>query len=123
MRLIPKRLLIKADLAADSEGGFMPHREVVTNCEANLISSEAENGLHYPVLDIDFPIYVIPSSTPGNFHLYIEKGLPWSTYSKLLVALTDAGILQEGYLNACLGRKATYVRLPWVSKTDNEARF
>lgn len=123
MRFIPKRLLYKADLASNSEGGFMPHRELVTNLDANVISSEAEDGRHYPVLDIDFPIYVIPSSTPGNFHLYIEKGLSWDQYSKLLIALADAGIIQEGYLGACLERRATYVRLPWVTKTERDGRF
>lgn len=119
MRIIPKRFLYKADMAKDSEGGFAPDRKRV-QCEANVVSSEAANGLHYPVLDIDFPIYVIPSSTPGNFHLYIEKGLTWAMYGKLLIALADAGLIQEGYLNACLERQATYVRLPWVSKDASE---
>lgn len=115
--LLPKRLLFKADLGKDSDGGFNEGREMV-ECAANVISSEGENGLHYPVLDIDFPAYVVPSSTPGHVHLYIEKGMPWEAYSKLLIALADAHIIQEGYLEACLARRMTFVRLPWVSKED-----
>lgn len=113
----PKRHLYKADLGKDSEDDFKVNRSLV-ECEANVVSSEAEDGLHYPVIDIDFPAYVVPSSTPGHVHLYIEKGLPWAVYSKLLIALADAHIIQEGYLNACLQRHMTFVRLPWVTKGE-----
>lgn len=73
-------------------------------------------GLHRPVLDIDLDIVVVPSSTPGHHHLYIDKLMTWERYAKLLQALADAGIVQQGFVNVSLQRGATMVRLPWVKK-------
>lgn len=75
-----------------------------------------DDVMHAPVLDIDFQVFVIPSSSRGHFHLYIEKPVPWSAYKKLLVALAECGIIQEGYADASIDRGATYVRMPWVTK-------
>lgn len=71
---------------------------------------------HRPVLDIDFPAKLVPSSTPGKFHLYLDKPMTWPVYEKLLTALADAGIIEPGYANASIDRMATFVRLPWVKK-------
>lgn len=71
---------------------------------------------HRPVLDIDFPAKLIPSSTEGHFHLYLDKEMPWSTYEKLLAALAEAGIIEEGYAKASIARRYSTVRLPWEKK-------
>lgn len=84
--------------------------------DANLVSSLGDDGLHYPVLDLDFGAYVVPSSTPGHFHLYLERAMPWDTYAGLLVALAEAGVIERGYADACLARGMTFVRMPGVSK-------
>lgn len=87
--------------------------------EANLVSSEVDHRWakdHKPVLDIDFPAWLVPSSTEGHFHLYLDKEMSWDQYKKLLNALADVGILQEGYVNVSIERKATHVRLPWIKK-------
>lgn len=93
--------------------------------------------LHAPVLDLDHsdnPVGVcafignwlrkrgyqthendfmlIPSSTEGHFHLYIDVALPWPTYSELLVRLGDEKILEDGYVSVSLARGATFVRKP-----------
>lgn len=91
-------------------------RVPVTKDEANLISSQCQDGLHRPVLDFDIPARYVPSTTEGHGHLYIDLGLDWEKYEKLLVALGDAGILEDGYVKAALRRKATFVRPPWVKK-------
>lgn len=114
--MIPKRTLWNADLALDSEGGFMPKREQVTDCRANVLSSLGDDGLHYPVLDLDLTAYVVPSSTPGHVHLYIERGLTWDQYLDLLRAFRNAGLIEPGYYDACAERRQTFVRLPWVGK-------
>lgn len=75
-----------------------------------------EEPLHRPVLDIDFPAALIPSTTPGHFHLYLDKPMGWSQYSRLLGALAEAGIIEQGYLGASIDRGYTSVRLPWVKK-------
>lgn len=90
----------------------------VAEGDANLISSRIagqghdsdEMALHAPVLDIDFPAALIPSSTPGHFHLYLEKPIPWPAYENLLNALADANIIERGFANASISRHRTFVR-------------
>lgn len=72
--------------------------------------------VHRPVLDVDMPVTVVPSSTPGHCHLYIDREMPWSTYARLLDALAEAGIVEGGYVAASHARGHTAVRLPWVRK-------
>lgn len=73
-------------------------------------------GTHAPVLDIDMPAYLIPSSTPGHSHLYIDHPMSWRAYKQLLKALAKAGILEKGYVKASIRRKHTAVRVPWRQK-------
>lgn len=81
-----------------------------------VLSEDPAAGLHRPVLDIDFPAALIPSSTPGHFHLYLDKPMGLATYEELLVALAAAGIIEDGYANVSLARGYTSARLPWVRK-------
>lgn len=74
--------------------------------------------MHRPVLDIDIPIKVVPSSTPGHSHLFIDVAMTWEDYEKLLWALAAAGIVEEGYVHASVRRGHTSVRLPHVRKPD-----
>lgn len=91
-------------------------RERVPYEKANLVSSLTESGLHAPVLDLDFPATLLESSSPGHFHLYLEREIEWDDYAALLAALAEAGILEPGYVHAMLGREATFVRRPGVFK-------
>lgn len=101
----------------DSEGDTVMEFYPADEEHANLTSSRLENGNHSPVLDIDFPARLEPSSTPGHFHLYLEGlEMPWATYEALLVALGDAGVIGEGYLRHSLNREQTMVRRPHIKK-------
>ena len=104
---------------AGSGQPFADEREEVTELgEANVFSSKfAGYNAHRPVLDIDIPAYLTPSSSPGHSHLVIDTLLPWEQYEKLLQVLAEAGIIQKGYLDAALRRQATFLRLPWVKKS------
>jgi hypothetical protein len=62
------------------------------------------------------PCALVPSSTPGHFHLFIERGLTWHQYRRLLKALGRAGILEPDYVRASLQRRYSAVRVPWVKK-------
>ena len=77
-----------------------------------------EPGMHTVMIDLDVPAKLVPSTTPGNSHLYIDVPLPWRKYRKLLAALGEAGILQEGYVKASIIRRCTALRLPWVKKEE-----
>jgi hypothetical protein len=108
------------DVKGSSASGVdVEFREPCLKDEANLISSKCHDGMHRPVLDIDVPARYVPSSTPGHGHLYIDVPLSWDQYEKLLVALTEAGILQFGYLSASKYRQSTFVRPEWIKKPES----
>lgn len=87
----------------------------------NLVSSLLENGLHAPALDIDFPVRLEPSSTPGHFHLFLDGvEMDWPTYKNLLIALADAGVVGKGYARHSIERGQTLCRLPWSRKASQE---
>ena len=72
--------------------------------------------LHTPVLDMDIPATLVPSSTPGKNHLYLNAPMTWDQYCKLLDVLAEVGILEPGYVSASKARGFTAVRLPWIQK-------
>lgn len=84
----------------------------VSRSKALLVGSLCKDGLHAPVLDIDFSAELIPSTTPGHFHLYLDKKMTWEKYSQLLEALYEAGIIQRGFYDMSLDRKQSMVLLP-----------
>ncbi len=90
--------------------------------EANLIVSETEKGMHFPIIDIDFPAQLIESSTPGHYHLYLSRKMTHAQYGNLLKALCEAGIIQQGIVNQFERLGATYARLPWVRKGNMKAK-
>lgn len=95
-------------------------RETAEVEQAHIITSLAKSGKHKPILDIDFPAQIIPSSTEGHFHLYIDHEIEWDKYLDLITLMADVGILQPGYVRASEQRGFTAVRLPWVRKDDME---
>lgn len=111
----------------DEEGSNFAERfdetrryEVASEDKANLVGSRLKGdepeGLHAPVLDLDFPARLVPSTTPGHFHLYLDVAMPWRKYRALLMALCTAGIIEPGYMKASIARRATFVRKPGVVK-------
>lgn len=120
------------------EDGLYISPEVRTSVpagEGNLVSSltgHDKNGndlgdafdyyrsTHKPVLDVDLPCALVPSTTPGHFHLYIDKEMPWNDYIQLLDILAWLGIVEPGYVNAAKSRGATFVRAPGVKKVPAE---
>lgn len=85
---------------------------------ADVVSSQivGESDMHSIMLDLDVPAHLVPSSTPGHSHLYIDVKVPWHTYLRLLSALADAGVIERGYVGASKKRGGTFLRLPWVKK-------
>lgn len=90
--------------------------QVEFTANADLVSSLADDGLHYPVLDLDFPCRLTESETRGHFHLQLDlpEGLTWRKYRRLLRALRKAGVIEPGYYRANVARRATFIALrPW----------
>lgn len=89
--------------------------------DADVVNSfDPSTGLHRPILDIDCPARLLPSTTPGHFHLYIDKPMSWSRYTNLLHALSRAGVIEPGYAAVSIKRGYSSVRLPWVKKKIKE---
>lgn len=82
--------------------------------DAQLVSSAVDDTagqtLHYVAIDVDMPCHLVESS-PGRNHLFIDKGMAWPEYRRLLVALEAAGIIEKGYLEASLVREFTCLRI------------
>lgn len=123
-RVVPgtvDRVLMKVDLSAPYTS--KDSTKVASVDTANVVTSLgvsdpllSDEDVHYPVLDLDVPCTLVPSSTPGNFHLYIDKAVTHKAYMSLLWALASAGLIEEGYASASTQRGFTAVRVPWVKK-------
>jgi len=108
--------------SADAVTPSEQEANVVTSALLGQRSAVSDDlSLHAPVLDIDFGAQLIPSSTPGHFHLYFEKAMTWDNYCGLLKALGDVGILEAGYVKASLRRGYSSVRKPGVYKQEEGA--
>ena len=95
-------------------------RTRATIAESDVVSSELFGDLdsHAPCIDLDVPAVLVPSSTPGHSHLYIDVPMTWEQYEAILTALADAGVMEQGYYRASKLRKGTHLRLPWVRKPE-----
>lgn len=90
---------------------------------SNLIGSLTDKGTHMPVLDIDFPCELVPSSTEGHYHLYINREMTWPQYQDLLEALSVSGVIEDGYYRAAIHQGGTFVRKPGIKKSEAEDEF
>lgn len=89
--------------------------------KANAITSVvqgSEGAAHKLVIDVDFPVHAVPSSTPGHFHLYIDKIISFDHLVGILHAMSDAGIVETGYAGAVEDQGFATVRAPWTKKEN-----
>lgn len=93
-------------------------REPASIIDANISTSirEDSDDHHALLLDLDVPAWLIPSSTPGHSHLYVDVRIPSQRFYDLLDALADAGVIQRGYADSSKRRGGTALRLPWIKK-------
>jgi len=114
------------ELAADGSSDFdyaldeVVKPPVVTPEDgANVVSSLLTNGKHAPAIDIDVPAMLIPSSTPGHSHLYIDCELSWRDYTRLLKTLARVGIVEYGFYRSAVRRGSSMLRLPHIRKAQS----
>lgn len=78
-----------------------------------------DTKLHKVVIDVDHEAVLVPSSTPGHHHLYVDiPPVRWDDYVSFLQAAAKIGLVEQGYVDASIERGHTDVRLPWVQKND-----
>lgn len=80
--------------------------------ECDLLCSDVAGGLHKPLIDLDLPVTLVPSGTPGNSHLYIDRAVTFRDYMRILDALAQAGIVQWGFRDATEARGFGSLRHP-----------
>lgn len=124
VQTIGRTLCWKRDLKKNDvnsyDGTTQPTVRLAAGQEFNLISSRLPNGNHAPAIDLDGPAHLVPSSTPGHFHLYFDKEMPWRDYQKLLQVMTEVGLVEEGYYAQSVRFEQSYLRLPHVKKGNEE---
>ena len=127
---MPGQVLAVVDFDEPEKPGeeYTRPAEVAEPADANLITSRVKTDfedvfgttIHKPVLDIDLPIQLLPSSTEGHFHLFIDKAMTWEKYRRLMDVLAEVGIVEHGYVNASVERGYSAVRLPWIRKNATQ---
>lgn len=86
-----------------------------------IISMIADKVTHHKLLiDLDLPAKLVPSTTEGHFHLYVDHEIEKDAYFNLLNALVGAGLVEPGYVRASEARGYTALRLPWIKKEEEE---
>jgi hypothetical protein len=111
----PARRLYAYSDAVDREE-YTPDKETVRKgvhqVDANLILSETDKqDIHMPALDIDgIHCELKESSTPGHYHLYIDKEMSWGDYELLLQVLTTVGIIEPKYFDYSMQKGYTALR-------------
>jgi hypothetical protein len=90
-------------------------RPGVTSVDGGLVGSTEE---HLPCFDLDFPFGSIKAlkSASGNTHLYFNVPMEWPDVVKLLTVMGEVGLLQPGYVKACIAQGMTRLRMPGVVK-------
>jgi hypothetical protein len=118
------RKIAEADLDKDSDDPTSIIGEEVAEVlhDVDVVTSEAQNpgwlGKHFPVIDIDVPIYVVPSNGPHRYALFIDHPVRADDYFNLLDALATAGIVEVGFAEVARKRGYSAVRPFWVNKPE-----
>ncbi len=58
------------------------------------------------------PIRLLPSRSPGHFHLYIDATISWKQQVELLEDLAWAGIIEARFRDMCLRQRMSFLRVP-----------
>lgn len=74
---------------------------------------------HAVLLDLDSSrVALIPSSTPGHYHLVIDGRVSWTDYLELLRLLVRMGIVEQGFADLTEARGQAFLRMPGEVKEN-----
>ena len=90
-------------------------------CRVGLVSSDfrkmaewiiqPDGGLT-SILEVEFPIQLIPSTTPRHYHLYLDRKISWEQYVLVLESAHEAGIISIGFYEISIKNGQSMVLLP-----------
>ncbi len=72
--------------------------------------------LREPQIDVQVPIRLAPSCTPGHHHLFVEMEMPWAGYLDLCRVLHGAGLIEEAFFNLAQRWKKTMLWKPGIKE-------
>lgn len=103
----------------DSQSAAMTQLLGAENCVTKIIGRHTGGGRHRPELEVivGCDMALIPSSTPGHYHLILDVNLPWYTYTDLLRQARDIGLIEYGYVDAAIRKGYSSIRTPWTKKS------
>jgi len=91
--------------------------EASSEWDSAMVSSRRNDGQHVPVIDLDHDLFrLIPSGTPGHFHLYINKVMSWEQFKAILDALLAADLIEQEWYAAVVVDQQALVRPTGHSK-------
>lgn len=103
-------------------GGFnrapLQDKSVDANLVASTTGDDPKTAVHYPVIDMDVPINIVPASRIGHTHLYINHPVSQEGLFEILDVLAKHGIVEKGYADASRATGYSSVRLPWIKKKE-----
>jgi hypothetical protein len=116
--LVPARQLWARKLVKRNRGGYPEERQEMVKVtdprEATLIGAKGSDGRYYPLFDLDIPCTLVASETAGHTHLYVNHGMNWSQYKKVLIAMGNAGILEAQWVKMAVNNEDAHVAIrPW----------
>lgn len=127
-RLVAKVANLSRDSAQEPDEHEVVWDPEMSPAQANVVTSlmvsagwrdqPKEHMMHAPVLDIDFAIRAVESSTHGHYHLFLDRSMSWEQYQRLLNVLVEVDIIEPGYRDASIERGYTAVRLPHITKEE-----
>lgn len=97
-------------------GEFAKLRAKLLETEVITSRKPSHDEKHLPIFDIDHSVLSWETTTPGHYHLVIDRPMSESHYLYLLDAMVKVGLVQEGYARASRKRKAAWLRMPWTKK-------
>lgn len=92
------------------------HKDRQLDNTGNLVSSRTEDGRQMPIIDLDFPHKIIPSTHDGHSHLYLDVPISKFRWFVLMTALYYAGVIEMGFYVWSIRRGGNFVRSPYLSK-------
>ena len=118
---------LKAWSSTVNDPTAVPHSETIvwdSKTPPNIVTSltaklyRPGDPVHFPAIDIDrMKVQLFESTTPGNFHLFIDHPVPTDEYMLLLQVMANCGIVEQGYVDA--SRRNGFSSLRLYPKPDN----
>jgi hypothetical protein len=72
-----------------------------------------------PLLEISTYMKIVPSSSKGHFHLYLESAVcTWDQYLELLTVMKEAGWIDEGFVDRSKTYKRSFLLKPGITRDD-----